>query len=292
MKRLTLLATLIAIGAAGIAAQARQGDAGQPEPLEIEKVKDNLFVIKNGGGNTGVFVTEGGVVVVDTKLANYGAAILEKIRSVTDKPVTMIINTHTHGDHTGSNAEFPATVDIVAQDNTKANMEKMDAFKSDKAQFLPKRTFKDTMSLGAGADQIDLYYFGRGHTSGDALVVFPALRVMHTGDLFAGQALPIMDTNNGGSGVEYPETLRKAATGIKNVDSVIPGHSAVMPWSAFVEYGEFMQWAVEAVQRAAKDGKTEEQAVSAITTPPEKYKTYTTQRAAANVTAIYGEVKK
>jgi cyclase len=275
MKRLTLLATLIAIGAAGIAAQARQGDAGQPEPLEIEKVKDNLFVIKNGGGNTGVFVTEGGVVVVDTKLANYGAAILEKIRSVTDKPVTMIINTHTHGDHTGSNAEFPATVDIVAQDNTKANMEKMDAFKSDKAQFLPKRTFKDTMSLGAGADQIDLYYFGRGHTSGDALVVFPALRVMHTGDLFAGQALPIMDTNNGGSGVEYPETLRKAATGIKNVDSVIPGHSAVMPWSAFVEYGEFMQWAVEAVQRAAKDGKTEEQAVSAITTPPEKYKTYT-----------------
>ena len=193
MKRITVLATLIVIGAAGIAAQQRQGGPAQPQALEIEKVKDNLFMIKNGGGNAGVFVTGSGVVVVDTKYANYGAAILDQIRSVTDKPVTMIINTHTHGDHTGSNAEFPATVDIVAQENTKANMEKMDAFKGDKAQFLPKRTFKDKMTLLGGADEIDLYYFGAGHTSGDALVVFPALRVMHAGDLFAWKALPIMD---------------------------------------------------------------------------------------------------
>jgi cyclase len=214
MKRITLLATLIVVGAAGIAAQQRQGGPGQPEPLEIEKVKDNLFVIKNGGGNTGVFVTQTGVVVVDTKLDNYGSAILEKIRTVTDKPVTMIINTHTHGDHTGSNDEFPGTVDIVAQENTKANMEKMDAFKGDKAQFLPKRTFKDKMTLLGGADRIDLYYFGPGHTSGDALIVFPALRVMHAGDLFAWLALPIMDTNKGGSGVGYPDSLKKAAAGI------------------------------------------------------------------------------
>jgi glyoxylase-like metal-dependent hydrolase (beta-lactamase superfamily II) len=292
MKRITVLATLIAIGAAGIAAQQRQGGPGQPEPLGIEKVRDNLYVIKNGGGNTGVFVTRTGVVVVDTKVANYGAAILEQIRSVTDKPVTMIINTHTHGDHTGSNGEFPGTVDIVAQDNTKTNMEKMEAFKGDKAQFLPKRTFKDTMTLLSGADRIDLYYFGPGHTGGDALVVFPALRVMHAGDLFAWQALPIMDTNNGGSGLAYPETLKKAAAAIKNVDSVIPGHSAVMPWSAFVEYGDFMQWAVDTVKQAAKDGKSEEEAASSIKTPPDKYKTYTTERAAANVTAIYGEVRK
>ena len=287
MKRITLLAALVVIGAVSIAAQQ-----GAPQALEIEKVKDNLFMIKNGGGNTGVFVTQNGVVIVDTKNPNYGASILEKVRSVTDKPVTMIINTHTHGDHTGSNAEFPATVDIVAQENTKANMEKMDAFKGDKAQFLPKRTFKDKMTLLSGADQIDLYYFGPGHTSGDALIVFPALRVMHAGDLFAWKALPIMDINNGGSGVAYPETLKKAADGIKNVDSVIPGHSPVMPWSAFVEYGQFMQWAVDTVKQAAKDRKTEADAAAAIKTPPERFKDYTTERAAANVTAIYGEVKK
>ena len=89
-------------------------------------------------------------------------------------------------------------------------MEKMDAFKGDKSVFLPKKTFKDKMTLGKGKDQIDLYYFGRAHTNGDALVVFPALRVMHAGDVFAGKTTPIIDANNGGSAVEYGKTLAKA----------------------------------------------------------------------------------
>ncbi len=287
-----LLGSLILVGVVSIAAQQRQGGPqSPPQPLAIEKVRDRLFMIKGGGGNTGVFITASGVVVVDTKLDNYGTSILEQIRSVTEKPVTMIINTHTHGDHTGSNDEFPATVDIVTHANTKTNMEKMPAFQGDKAQYLPKRTFTDTTTLLSGADRIDLYYFGPGHTNGDALVVFPALRAMHAGDLFSGQNLPIMDVNNGGSGLQYPVTLKKAAAGINGVDTVITGHSTAMPWSAFVEYGEFMQWAVDTVAQAAKDGKTPEQAVTALT-PPEKFKAYTMQRAQANVTAIYGEVKK
>ena len=110
---------------------------------------------------------------------------MDQVRSVTDKPVTTIINTHTHGDHTGSNEFFPASVEVVAQENTKTNMEKMDAFKGDKAQFLPDKTYKDKLTLNSGADRIDLYYFGAGHTNGDSIVVFPALRVAHAGDLFA-----------------------------------------------------------------------------------------------------------
>ena len=70
---------------------------------------------------------EKGVAIVDTKLTGYGPTILERIRAVTPKPITTIINTHTHFDHTGSNAEFPATVEIVVHENTKSNMEKMDA---------------------------------------------------------------------------------------------------------------------------------------------------------------------
>src|SRR6266516_4801622 len=86
-----------------------------------------------------------------------------------------------------------ATVEIVAHENTKTNMEKMDAFKGDNAKFLPKKTYKDKMTLGAGKDRIDLYYFGRGHTNGDTWVVFPALRVMHTGDMFAWKDAPTLD---------------------------------------------------------------------------------------------------
>src|SRR6202007_1001555 len=102
---------------------------------------------------------------------------LDKVKSVTAKPVTRIINTHTHGDHTGNNHFFGANVEIVAQENTKTNMQKMDAFKGDRAKSLPARTFGDTLTIGSGKDRIDLYYFGAGHTNGDLFVVFPALRV-------------------------------------------------------------------------------------------------------------------
>ena len=196
-------------------------------------------MIKGGGGNTAAFVTANGVVVVDTKLAGWGQAILDKIKTVTDKPVSMIINTHTHGDHTGSNEFFGAEVETVVQDNTKANMEKMDAFMGEKAKFLPKKTYKDKLSLLAGKDKIDLYYFGPGHTNGDTFVVFPALRVMHAGDMFAGKSTPFIDTRNGGSGAAYHQTLAKAVSGIKRVETVIPGHSPLMTWKDFQEFAAF-----------------------------------------------------
>ena len=115
------------MAAAGLRAQ--QPAAAGPNVAQIEKVKDNLYMITGGGGNTAAFVTADGVVLVDTKLANWGQAILDKVRTVTDKPVTHIINTHTHGDHVGSNEFFPASVEIVAQENTAANMMKMDGLR-------------------------------------------------------------------------------------------------------------------------------------------------------------------
>lgn len=289
MRRVLLIAILLAAGVAGIVAQQPAG--GPPQVAESIKVRDNLFVIKGGGGNTAAFVTRTGVVLVDTKLANWGDRIMQQVRSVTDKPVTMIINTHTHGDHTGSNEFFPASVDVVAHANTKTNMEKMPAFAGEKAQFLPDRTYTETLTLGSGADRIDLRYFGAGHTNGDTIVVFPALKVAHAGDLFAGLGTPIMDVKNGGSGVAYPETLKKAAAGITGVDEVIPGHADVMPFAKFVEFGEFNAAFLAAVQQAVKDGKTPEDAATGLTLPA-RFKDYAMGRTAANVATIYAELKK
>src|SRR4029453_13082810 len=194
MKRLSLLIGLVAIGSVSIAVKAAQQQPDAPKVVEVEKLRDNLFVLRGGGGNTAVFVTTDGVVVVDTKNPGWGQPILDKIKELTDKPVTTIVNTHTHGDHVSGNVEVPATVDIVVQDNTKANMEKMVAppgmqagqnvFQANPGKGMPKRTFKTTMKIGRGADEVDLYYFGRGHTNGDAFIVFPALRFAHAGDIF------------------------------------------------------------------------------------------------------------
>ena len=291
MGRGSILSAVVGIGALAMATApvtARQ----EQKVAKIEKVKDNLYVIIGGGGNTAAFITANGVVVVDTKLAGWGQAILDQIKTVTPKPVTMIINTHTHGDHVGSNAEFPATVDVVAHENTKANMEKMPAFQSDSAkQFLPKKTYKDKLTLGAGNDRIDLYYFGRGHTNGDSFVVFPALRTVHTGDLFATKGAPFMDATNGGSGVEYPKTLAAAAKVIHDVDVVIPGHSDVTNWAAFLEYGQFMQALVSAVEDSAKAGKTADQTAASLTLP-DQFKDYNMKQVKANVDVIYAELGK
>jgi glyoxylase-like metal-dependent hydrolase (beta-lactamase superfamily II) len=266
---------------------------------KIEKVKDNLYMITGSdptdrnafsGGNTGVFITDGGVVVVDTKLAGWGQVILEKIKSVTDKPVTTIINSHTHGDHTGSNPMFPATVEIIAHENTKANMMKMDAFKGDNARFLPKKTYQDKLSVGAGKDKIDLYYFGPAHTNGDTWIVYPALRVMQTGDIFAWKDAPVLDRNNGGSGLEYASTVGKALATVKDVDTLIVGHSPLRQVAELKEYQQFMTDFVTAVRQAKTAGKSVDDAAASIDLSA-KYKDYKKDRYKAAIQAVYDELK-
>jgi len=298
MKRGSVLGTLVVVGSVSVA--AFQQPAARATLPDLQKVKDNLYIIAASspvdrslftGGNTGVFITDAGVLVVDTKLAGYGPDIISKIRAVTTKPVTTIINTHTHGDHTGSNEGFPATVDIVAQENTKALMMKMDAFKGEKVQYLPKRTYKDKLSIGAGKDRVDLYYFGAGHTSGDTWVVYPALRVLQTGDMFAWKDAPLFDRANGGSAVEFPKTLAKAIAGIKDVDTVIPGHSPVMAPKDLQEYQRYTAELLTTVEAAKKAGKSAEEATASASALSAKYPGYKSDRVKGAVDAIYAELQ-
>jgi glyoxylase-like metal-dependent hydrolase (beta-lactamase superfamily II) len=272
MRRWAVLGVLILLGgAAAVRAASQQAAPPSASQIEVDKLKDNLYVLKGGGGNTAVFITADGVTVVDAKNPGWGQPILDKIKSITPKPVTRLINTHTHGDHVSGNVDFPATVDIVVQENTKANMEKMPIFKDSNGRGLPKRTFKDKLTIGSGADQIDLYYFGPGHTNGDAIVVFTALRTAHFGDLFPSRSMPITDTANGGSVLHYPETVNKAYTTIKNVDTVINGHNAAtMAWADVKTFGDFTQDFATWGQAALKAGKSAKDA-AAEWTLPEKY---------------------
>ncbi len=309
MRRGISLAALVVVGALSIVAAATQAPPAGPSAAalaatKIEKVKDNLYIVTGSGvanrdafsgGNVAVLVTDAGVVIVDTKLPGWGQAIVDRIKTVTDKPITTIINTHAHGDHTGSNEFFGTTVDSVVQENTKANMERMDAFKGDKVGFLPKRTYKDKMTLGSGKNQIDLHYFGRGHTNGDTFVVFPTLRVMHAGDMFAWKDLPFIDVANGGSVVEHPKTLAKAyAAANRTVDTIITGHTPLMKPADLQEYASFNNDFVAWAENQMKAGKSADEAAAAYKTPA-KYQGYETPQAMrikTNIEAVYNELKK
>ena len=277
MRRALVLGLLLVSGGIAIVA-AQQPAAKTPKEVTVEKVKDNLFVLRGGGGNTAVFVMANGVAVVDAKNPGWGAPILTRIKELTPKPVTLLINTHTHGDHVSGNVEFPASVDVVVQDNTKVNMEKMPIFKQHNNNGMAKRTFKDRMTIGKGADQIDLYYFGRGHTNGDAWIVFPAHRIMHSGDIFAGKSVPLIDGANGGSMAEMPATLTKAHDALsKSVDQIINGHMPAQ--TTIADLKEFAQFNADLVaygRAGLKAGKTPEQ-LAAEWKLPEQYKGYSAQ---------------
>ena len=310
MRRSICLGILTLVGVCGAMTtyEARQERAS----LTAYGIADNLYMLANassvrgmgGGGNTAIFVTNDGVVLVDTKIKGYGQDILAKVREITDKPVTTIINTHTHWDHTGSNTEFPDTVNYVVHENTHGHMasdacddgagfqggsiKNCGAFKGADAKYLPKTTYADRLSLFSGADQIDLYHFGRGHTDGDTFVVFRAARTMHTGDMFQRLGLPFIDVaNTNGSATEFGETLKKAVAGISNVDTVIPGHNpTAVTWNDFVNFSGFYNDVAMKTQQGKAAGRSVDEIVGSYSVPGQ-YSNFSAPQASLRSTVQY-----
>ena len=297
--------SFVSLAAAGAGAQEQE-----PKTVRIDtlNVMDTLYHLSGGGANSLALIDEvnGGVVLIDTKRRGWGQAVRDALDGVTDLPVTTIINTHAHPDHAGSNAEFKATVQVVAHQNTRANLARMGA----DAASLPTKTFADRFSLLEDLDRIELYHFGPAHTDGDIVVVFPEKGVAYLGGLFPSKATPVIDTENGGSGVAFPDTLAKAVAEIRGVSRVVTGHGqppvtyagrgrletganrpwrGLMTWEDLEEYADFNRDFLVAAERAFRAGLSADEAAAALELP-ERYKDYGMEHAKANIEAIYDEL--
>ena len=262
MRRAVILGAIVGVGLTVASVSAQRG-GGLPPSGAIQKIKDNLYKIQGAGSNTTVFITEAGVVLVDTKLANNGEAIMNQVKTVTDKPVSLIVNTHSHPDHMGSNDYFPPTVEKVTHVNAQKQMAANPQYASN-AAVMPTKTFTDKMTIGKGKDQVDLYYFGAGHTNGDTFVVFKDARALCVGDLMAWNMAPLIDPQAGGSVIALGETFAKAEKGIPDVDLVIEGHGNVNTWQGMRAYGDFMRTLVETARQGLAKGLTTEQALAEL----------------------------
>jgi glyoxylase-like metal-dependent hydrolase (beta-lactamase superfamily II) len=289
-----------------IAAYQQQAGAKPQAPptVQVEKLSDRLVLLRGGGGTTALLIGADGVTVVDTKNPRFGAPIIAAVKELTGRPVTRIINTHCHGDHVSGNVEFPA-IEVIAHEQTAANMKNWkpvagfpvpnppqpSIFETNGNRNLPTRTFGDRLTLGKGPDQIELYYFGRGHTNGDAWILFPADRVVHAGDIFAwNNQIPILDSNNGASGVAYPDTLMKAHAALgKMADRIITGHANMMTFDDLRAFADVNRNFLEAVRAAKKQGRTVDEFVKSWT-PPAGINAPTGARLPTNVQAIYSEL--
>jgi cyclase len=195
-----------------------------PAKLDLVKVKDDVYVIHNAlvPGNSTALITNDGVILVDDKFDVDYDGILAQLKKVTSKPIKYVINTHHHADHSGSNAKMQQMdVQVVASEHARENM--VDG----KQPGLPNVVFDHRAHVYLGGKTAELYYFGRAHTNGDIVVLFPAQRVLAAGDMFTfGQDVPeLIDYAGGGSGKEWTSTLDSAL--MLPFDTVVPGHGPV-----------------------------------------------------------------
>jgi len=232
-----------------------------PPQLTIEKVKDDLYDIVGDGGNVAVYVTNEGVILVDDKYEQDYDQIVAKVKSVTPQPIRYILSTHHHGDHSGGNVKFGSTVEIISTANARANIVEHKQ-SNGPANITPARvTFTDETAVFLGGKEVRAKYFGRGHTNGDAVVYFPALKTLHTGDLMAG-ATPLIDYSGGGSAVEWTKTLDAAMK--LDFDTVIPGHGKVSDKAGLKTYRDNVEKLRNRAQGLIRAGKSQDEVGKAM----------------------------
>lgn len=263
MQRVAILSAILLGGVAITGAVAQ----GLPGIEEAEQISEHVWRIPGNGGNSVVFVRSDDVVLVDTKLPNSGESIMAEIRKVTDKPVGMVINTHSHPDHVGSNAFFADNdgVQVVAQANTVARM------REGGGPFPPNRVdmeFSNFRQIGEGADRVELHYFGAGHTDGDAFVFFPEDRVMMAGDIYAWHMSPLIDPGSGGSMLALPSTVTAAYYNVPEAETVISGHGRAHTREEFLSWVTFNRGLVQIAEQTAQMGGTPEDALARLEAVP------------------------
>ena len=253
-------------------------------PLQIAKVRGDLYVISGEGGNVAVYVTDEGVVLVDDMFDRNHADILAQVKSVTDKPLKYVLNTHQHDDHAGGDFKMLPIAEVIAHRNARANLADIkQPYYEDTPGTpigLPRVTFSDEASVFLGGREVRAKYFGRGHTSGDAVVYFPQLRVIHTGDLFLGRqagrgAAPAqsrppgvniyVDYAQGGSFLDWTKTLDGALT-MLDFDVVIPGHGPISTKDDVVKFRADLETMRNRLAGLIKLGRGKDEVVKTLET--------------------------
>jgi cyclase len=257
--------------------------AKPPGQLRVSRVKDDLYMIAGEGGNVAVYVTAEGVVLVDDMFDRNHADILSSVKSVTDKPLKYVVNTHQHDDHAGGDFKMLPIAEVIAHKNVRANLSHIkQPYYEDTPGTpigLPRLTFSDEMSIFLGGSEVRARYFGRGHTSGDAIVYFPALRAIHTGDLFLGRAAArsgaapaarpagpniYIDYAQGGSFFDWTRTLDGILT--LDFDTVIPGHGPVSTKEDVVKFRAEVQAMRDRLEGMVKQGRSKAEVLQVLET--------------------------
>jgi cyclase len=239
-----------------------QNDAKKAPQLTIHKIQNDLYWIEGDGGNVAVYVTGDGVILVDDKYVADYDQIVSNVKSVTNQPIKYILSTHYHADHSGGNTKFASTVEIISTVNAHNNIVNKVQSNAPDGMVPARVTFTQESDVFLGGKQVRAIFVGRGHTNGDAVIYFPALRTLHTGDLMAGTT-PLIDYPGGGSLAQWPATLDEAMK--LDFDTVIPGHGQVTNKAGLKTYRDNIAKEITRVRGLIREGKSQDDVAKVMT---------------------------
>jgi glyoxylase-like metal-dependent hydrolase (beta-lactamase superfamily II) len=228
-----------------------------PPPITVDKVADDFYVVRGEGGNTSVYITDEGVILVDPKFERNHADLIANVRALSNQPITYVFNTHAHEDHTGGNVKLAPAV-IVGHMNQREIMLKRHL------SGVPQLTYGAELRINLGGKEAVARYFGRCHTGGDSFIFFPARRVLATGDCITrgnGRGVPnpptssriLIDYDNGGSFTEAIKTVEQVLK--LDFDTVVPGHGPLGTKADVVRWHEGLQRLRNRVSALLREGK-------------------------------------
>lgn len=223
----------------------------QVRSISVEKLENDLFVIRGIGGNATVLATQNGTVVVDSMtFPMQGSIIRDKAKELTGSDVTLLINTHYHLDHTHGNPGFTPGTKVVSTERTLSHLKALDAdfWEGDASLLMPNDTFSDQRTFNLGDTTISVIHVGRGHTDGDLVVHIEKYDTVVMGDLFFNKHYPNIDLEAGGSVADWPSTLDKVME--LGFNRVIPGHGLTTNREGLRQFQSFMQELADIGQHA------------------------------------------
>ena len=237
--------------------------------IETIKLSDHVYMLVGAGGNIGVSVGEDGVFVIDDQYAPLSPKIVAAIKTLTDKDLKFLVNTHHHGDHTGGNANMKKLgATIIAHDNVRQHLEMNDSEHSKDG--LPIITFNDKLSLYINGEKVSVFHVDHAHTDGDAMLYFTEGNVLHTGDVYFNGMYPFIDLDSGGTVNGYIEAVKHGINAINDDTKIIPGHGKVSNKAEYNTFLTMLETLKVAVLVEINKGKTEDE-VAADTTITKTY---------------------
>ena len=225
--------------------------------IKVIPVSENIYMLMGNGGNIGISTGEDGVFMIDDEFAPLSQKILDAIKTISDKPVKFLANTHFHDDHTGGNANFEKEgALILAQENVRKRLSE----KQNKG--LPVITFNEEVMIHVNGNDILATHVHNAHTDGDSMIYFPQSNVLHTGDTFFNGSFPFIDLSSGGSVAGDIEAGKAGLMLINDDTKIIPGHGALATKADYEQYVEMLKGIQSNVQQAIDSGTSKEDIIA------------------------------